>query len=196
MKLEEVKVKKAILAHKKELEEGVKIYVSIMRQLRSCDVSKTKGFQTTYNGFYRLWGKGMNANTKWYDSYYSFMQEHKNDNALTFEKILRYLCEASGKTRVDASFSSKLLHTVNPDMPIWDSHVLKALGIEAPESYKDKEIQIGKSVETYDHLVRWYDERRHSGEAKRLAEAFDEAIPGAQISETKKVDWVLWALGC
>jgi len=213
-----VEVKKALLAHKKEIEEGVGTYVCIMELLQSCDVSEDEDFQKKYKGFYQLrWkAEGKDDEDKkakrkeWYDSYFSFMQEHKNaksDKPPTFKRVLRYLCEASGKTRVDASFASKLLHTVNPEKPIWDKNVLNALGLKAPESplkskndkiektEEKKEIQIEKSLDTYDCLCCWYDECKGSETAKMMVKAFDEAISGAQISETKKIDWVLWSLG-
>jgi hypothetical protein len=45
-----------------------------------------------------------------------------------FEEVIWYLYEKT--VQVEASFCSKLLCTIQPNMPIWDVYVLKKLGLK------------------------------------------------------------------
>ena len=97
--------------------EGLKKYRYIMDNLHTVDVSQNKDFQTAFNHFYRI----VSRPPQFYTGYYDFLQRNKNNKAAAIEEILQHLHPLSGK--VELSFSSKLLHTINPDFPIWDQYV-------------------------------------------------------------------------
>lgn len=60
-------------------------------------------------------------------NYYSlFVSAKKND--VTFEYIIRELYRLTGN--VEASFSSKMLATIDASKPVWDKYVLQNLGLE------------------------------------------------------------------
>lgn len=59
------------------------------------------------------------------------MQKNKSQSNLTYEKALVDLRELTH--RVDYSFTSKLLHTINPNMPILDKHLMRLLGFPLKE---------------------------------------------------------------
>jgi hypothetical protein len=103
--------------------------------------------------------------------------------------IIRYLYEKTGQ--VEASFSSKLLSTVNPNMPIWDIYVLKNLGLKMklgkPQDKIEQAIKLHRDIhETYMRLVK--------SEWGRLAiTKFNEVLPNDNwISDTKKIDFFIW----
>ena len=104
---------------------------------------------------------------------------------LTFEEILTYLYEKTGA--VHASFSSKLLATVNPNMPIWDKFVLQNLGLRTPYTYQKDRLQ--KTVQLYQQICDWYG----SEQAKEKLREFNELFPNVDISDVKKIDFILWA---
>jgi hypothetical protein len=55
--------------------------------------------------------------------------ERNKENPPSFEKTITYIYEELD--RFEASFSSKLVATLNPAMPIWDSVVLKNFGFKS-----------------------------------------------------------------
>jgi hypothetical protein len=165
--------------------EGLKKYLYIMENLHKVDVSCDKDFQKVFNNFYRV-----RRDSEFRAAYYKFMQRNKNNKAVTFEKILRYLHEKDGK--VELSFSSKLLHTINPDFPIWDQYVTGNIGLQKPEKSKN---QMQDTINIYACLVSWYKNYTASQNGKKMIAIFDKRHPnGVHIAGTKKIDFILWQM--
>ena len=91
---------------------GIQKYTKLMQWVLETDVSRDMDFQRFYNGFYRM----RQRNSAFYTSYYQFFEENKHNQQLTFEDILHYLYGQTGQ--IHASFSSKMLATIRPEMPI------------------------------------------------------------------------------
>ena len=90
-----------------------------------------------------------------YDEYfYGFFEENKHNKDLNFETCLRYILEKTN--RIETSFCSKMLHTINPMMPIFDNNVRLNLGIRSVPSIKDKESQYNIAIGIYKQLVDKY----------------------------------------
>ncbi len=119
-------------------------YEKIIKTLRTTDVSKNEDFQKTYNTFYVV-----RRNTEFRKAYYSKMESIKNTGA-DFEDILRYLYGVKGS--VEASFASKMAATVNPNLPIWDSIVMKHLGLKL--TGKTREEKLDNAVKIYDQICQ------------------------------------------
>ena len=167
-----------------KIEPGLRKYLNIMNRIHKVDVTIDADFQRSYNGFYRV----RQRKKDFYDTYYSFMEDNKN-SAPSFEETLLYIHKELG--RVEASFSSKLVATLNPDMPIWDSVVLQNLNLKMPNSSSNR---LFKTIMLYDKICRWYAEFKSSDEGKSMIELFDNYYPGTLITDTKKVDFVLWQI--
>jgi hypothetical protein len=163
---------------------GIDKYAFIIKELSKRDISKDFSYQRFFNAFYVV-----RRNGKWRKTYYEYFESQKNNKHLTFEMVLRHLYEKTGQ--VEASFSSKLLSTINPDLPIWDSYVLKNLGLKMklgkPKDRIEQSIRLYQEIhETYMRLVK--SEWGRSAIAK-----FNEVLPDARwISDTKKVDFFIW----
>ena len=65
-----------------------------------------------YDGFYRV-----RRNEEWRKYYFKLMQEMRSKD-VSFGDILTSINKETG--RIEASFSSKLLATINPNYLIWD----------------------------------------------------------------------------
>lgn len=159
---------------------GLQKYCSIMSRLYQTDVSKDRDFQRLFNGFY-----GVKKQSKaFYSCFYHFLEEHKFDTGLTYVQVLTYLFQETGC--IHASFSSKLLATVRPEMPVWDKYVLSNLGLKAPYySCKDR---FQKVLDTYQKIWNWY----QTPEAQSRIAVFDANFPHVDITDVKKIDFVLW----
>ena len=159
---------------------GLQRYGSIMSCLYQTDVSKDREFQRLFNGYYRM----RQRSQSFYRCFYRFLEEHKFDTALTYEQVLTYLFQ---ETRcIHASFSSKLLATVRPEMPVWDQYVLSNLGLKAPY-YSDK-CRFQKVLDTYQKICDWY----RTPEAQSKIAVFDLNFPNVDITNVKKIDFILW----
>ena len=158
-------------------------YSFIINTFRCTDVSIDESFQRKFTYFYRV-----RRNVTWRQAYYCLFEDNKENGIVTFESILRAIFERTG--RIEASFASKMLSTLKPEMPIWDSIVLSKLGLKPCQS-QDKEKRLSKTVEIYNDIVTWYDAFNRSSEAQRFVESFDRAFPEFRyFSKMKKIDFM------
>ena len=87
-------------------------YDRLQRSLLKVDVTSDRDFQSDFKSFY-----GVRRGTEWCESFFSILEREKNNPASSFREAL---AEIHGRTgRVEASFSSKLVATVDADRPVW-----------------------------------------------------------------------------
>ncbi len=172
---------------KENIKSGVEKYKLIMKKYCEVNVSKDKDFQRLYNGFYRV----AHRSKEWYLRYYQILEGLKIKNR-SFEDILRAL-DIQGTGRIEASFSSKMCATRNPDYPIIDKWVLKRMGWSLPHTKASNRIE--KTARLYDSLIRRYEDLLSNREGRRYIKWFDEICPKTKITKVKKIDFILWQLG-
>jgi hypothetical protein len=163
---------------------GLEQYKWIMNNLRVVNVSNDRNFQKRFNHFYRM----RQRTPQFYETFYTKLQTSKDDSNLTFEQVLDYFWETL--SRVEASFSSKLVATVNPDMPVWDKEVLKNLGLKPP-LYSDKN-RLNKIKKLYNSINEWYKNYLNTEKSKEAISEFDKNFPSSGVSNIKKIDLILW----
>ena len=177
-----------ILENLERRRSGLQAYSLLLKACRSTDVSHDPVFQRKYAYFFRV-----RRNSEWREIYFRLFEACKSCEDVTFESILRRLYENTG--RIEASFSSKMLALLYPEMPIWDSIVLKKLGCKAPID-KDRESRIQKTVRLYEKIVNWYRRFDQTPAAEQFVQSFDQAFPEYRnFSRTKKIDFLLWGSG-
>ena len=164
---------------------GFEKYAEITQMFATMNVAEDKGFQKKYNGFYRV-----RRNSAWQEVYYDIMEKGREAEP-TFEYVLRELYAKTGK--VEASFTSKLLHTLNHDMPIWDQFVLQNLDLKVPLCKGEQKIQT--VIDIYHQIMQWYEKALISEAIERKILEFDEVFPEYRwFSKTKKLDFLLWQM--
>jgi hypothetical protein len=181
MKIDDVKITEAL----KKAKPGLEKYLKIMSLVNMEDVTNDKEFQRAFNGFYRVRQRPQ----VFYDTFYSFMEENKG-SAPSFEKTLKYF-EKELK-RIEPSFSSKLVATINPNLLIWDSVVLDNLQLKPPAYYRKDRIE--ESIKLYERIVDWYKDYLKDEEGQKMIELFDEEYPNTGITDIKKIDFVIWQI--
>lgn len=108
----------------------------------------------------------------------------------SFQEILEKLFAKTNK--VLASFSSKMLQMLDPDFPIWDSIVLRSLGLVASEK-KGKE-KIMADVTMSLRIAMEYHSHLCDPSVVAAINDFDKTFPSAsRISEVRKLDFILWS---
>ena len=153
--------------------------------VRKTDVSKDTDFQRTYNAFYR--GR---RNAEWRKAYYNLFEKAK-DSIPSFEFIIRTMYEATGN--IDASFSSKMLATLNADMPIWDRYVVQNLCLSMRG--RTKENQLKSAIDLYNQMVNWYDDFLQAENGRDCIAEFNRTLPEyVWMSNVKKIDFYLWSI--
>ena len=172
----------AILAKPKML-IGIERYRFIIEKVRRVDVSLDEGFQKTYENFYTL-GRYPKEFRR---DYFAYMERCKGIKP-SFEETLSYFLKYG---TLEVSFSSKLVHTLDPEQPIWDRNVTdRHFGYKIPAyGTKDREKKI---LDRYKRYKRDFLKYVASDDGKTVIRAFDEAFPENGFTDLKKVDFVLW----
>ena len=158
-------------------------YVKIQTSFMDVDISADKDFRKTFTNFYRL------RLPKGYDEFFDYFEKSKT-RKIGFESILTELQCITG--RVEASFSSKLLHTINTASPVIDSLVFAKLGWSLPKSTEPQRIR--KTADTHNKLTKFYKGALENEKWRIISAHFEERINYANyvISEEKKLDTLLW----
>lgn len=138
-------------------------------------------FKRSYNHFYRV-----RRNEDFQKKYFQLMFENNRD--CQFEYLLEEVYKQTN--RLEASFTSKMLHTINPKMPIWDTEVLKKTKVIAPKYWSANRKET--TVSCYKHIQNWYAETLISPEGKSMLAIFDLKCGFTDITDVKKIDFMLW----
>ena len=118
------------------------------------------------------------------------MQREKASQILSFANTL---CEMHGRTgNVEASFTSKMIATLDPNRPIWDSIVLERLGLRLKGTTAKAKLE--NAVGVYESIEGWYADYLATEDAARNIALFDVLLPDyAWLTPVKKVDFLLWS---
>lgn len=109
----------------------------------------------------------------------------------SFEYIIRTMYKETGN--IEASFSSKMIATIDANMPIWDRYVMQNLCLELKG--KTKEDQLDCAVGLYDQMVAWYGDFLKTENGRDCIAEFDKTLPGyTWMSDVKKIDFYLWSI--
>ncbi len=141
-------------------------------------------FQRAFNGYYRV-----RRNEEWRRHYYELLGKARREH-YSFDEIITSLYRMSGN--VEASFSSKLLHTIDATKPIWDQYVLQNLGLVL--TGKTQEEKLKNAIVLYKQIEKWYEDYLKTQEAQENIAVFDQMLPEyTWVSDVKKIDCLLWS---
>jgi len=168
-----------------KLADGLNKYDLIMSEVFNVDVSKDKSFQRKFNGFYKIRQRPKD----FYTTLYKFLEKNKHSQ-VSFELILTHFYTEFGS--IEASFSSKIAATINPNLPVWDSVILEHLKLKKPGSHIPKEERLSRTVALYNSISKFYTDFLKHKLANEMISDFNKQFPEANISDIKKIDLILW----
>jgi hypothetical protein len=167
-----------------QLESGLASYRWLQERVRRCDVTSDAEFQKHYNAFYRV-----RRNHHWRQFYFGLLESAKT-TGIDFPTALRRINE--GTQRIEASFASKVVATLDSTKPVIDRFVLQYFELRLPTSGAvDRE---AKTVAVYKQLCAKSEEFMHSPTGTMILELFESRYPGSNITPLKKLDLVLWQI--
>ncbi len=106
--------------------QHVSTYDWLKKNLHLCDVSVDLNYQKKYRSYWVM--RYISPDSKFNDSYFKYLEEHKNDTEIDFLNV----CQSLSNLTVDAnhskesfqfSFITKLIHMIDSSFPIFDSMV-------------------------------------------------------------------------
>ncbi len=178
MKITDEQIKCALL----RIKPGLEKYQWLQSALSNTIVSSNREFQKRFNHFYRI-----RRNSEWQKHYYKLLQKHK-DKAPSFKFILQELQKRTGY--VEASFSSKLVATIDSEKPVIDKFVLENANLVLP--YPKARDRIDQIVQRYIDLEKIYENFLKTPSGESLVSMFKAKFPDAGITDIKMADLVFW----
>ena len=162
-------------------------YMSIIMDVQSVNVAIDKYYMTCFDRFYVV-RRGLD----WRTCYFEYFNSNKTRDDITFKEIITHMYKLTGN--IEASFSSKMLATINPNMPIWDQYVLNKLKLKLVG--KTKEEKLTNAIVLYDKIILWYKNFKNTEEYNECIEWFNTNLPSySKINDVKKIDFILWGVG-
>ncbi len=187
-------IKAAKLVNNIDLDWQVSFYTDLMRIIRN-DNEITPVTRLAFERFYVMNQAGLSK--VWRDRYFEiankYLKRTKARNNLQFAELIKEIgvCNKS----VQSSFTSKLLHTLNEDAPIYDKFVRAFLEVGDVKG-KTVEDRMKSAAENYEKIKNFYTDEENTKLRESMIEALIAECPEAEnISDTKKIDFVLWMLG-
>lgn len=198
----------------KKINEVINDYVAIQ-----CLVHRTNftvpQFKKLFNRYYKLRQK----KAAWYNNFYDVFKNCKR-TPKSFEELMISLYEKTkvekkkGKKIIEVgeihpSFCSKILHTLDPNKPIWDKYVLQWLGIVLKDP-KDPYERMHYYATIYEQIEKEYNEHLNDKNIIEAMKRFDKEVKlpvgmheifglkyivtnAYRISPVKKLDFMLWS---
>jgi hypothetical protein len=165
-----------------KLSKAVEVYLQLQNDLQQCDVSTNRQFQKTFNGYYRV-----RRDAEWQKHFFGLLEKHKHTK-VDFETVLVELHEATGI--MEASFSSKLVGSIRPELPIIDSNVLGHLTLQLPPTGTENRTAAINQI--HQTLIKEFTDFLKTDDGKYLTNRFKEVYPAGNITDVKMLDFVLW----
>lgn len=165
---------------------SVNDYLNILKLFNEDEIIGGK-FQKAFNNFYGL-NRFMNSK----ECFYAIFDDCKKSNSFDLVKILIELQKSTG--RIEYSFVSKMCHTIDNNLPIYDNNIAKTFGFGIHNN-SDMEIKISRFLLFLKELEHHYSSIVANNLLEKSLKQFDENFPSIQISLTKKIDFIIWTYG-
>ena len=164
------------------------VYHWLQDNLHTRNVAIDQEYRKRYGHYY-----GMRfVSNEYRERYFQMMEDLKNIPGVSFREISQQLYLVDQKH--EFSFISKLLHTIDPSCPIYDSRVARVLGITRyPKNDFQKVLKRDEGI--LDKLRNVYHQLETDSRLTELLIQIDQRTPDKPISIEKKLDFILWALG-
>jgi hypothetical protein len=118
------------------------------------------------------------------------MHKSAHSGKYTFSKIIGELYKVSGKK--EFSFSTKLISTIDSNMPVWDSKVRNFLNRNYKAGLPRRFKNLVECASAYDKMCKWYKSFMATEESRELIAEFERRFPDSGISNIKKLDLIFW----
>ena len=161
-------------------------YAYTVDQLHRTNVEEDLAYQRTFNGLY-----GVRRNADWRGRFYRIFEQQKSNADIEFGEVLRSIFESTG--RVEASFASKLIATVDPTRAVYDSIVRSNLGLRTRTGSGLE--KIADAVDDYQAIQAHLDALIRADRFPLLRQRFDREFPQLkEFTDIKVLDLLIWQI--
>ncbi len=170
-------------------------YLELQRWAWHVNAATDRPFQLAYRDYWRM--NVASLSDDYYGRYFARLETLKHEDSFDIDANLRELAvipDRAGRSSLQFSFATKLLHTVNPTAPVYDTAAASFYFFVPPAADKAMAARL-------DELVSFYAFMRHEYHRViredlllpaigRLRDRFDV---GAEMPDERAVDLLIWS---
>jgi|SRR3989344_8314714 len=177
-------VKSLILQWNRNIRESIEVYLFIQQNFPA--KINDKFFRFVYKSFYGLNNAGLREECK--NKYFKLLESKEN----SLQKILITLYEyptLKGYNSYQLSFATKLLHTLDNSLPIYDSNIASLFKLPPKKS------DLTRCIKTYNLLKEKFGLLLKDSQIQEHIHKIKKTYRAEKISDAKILDFMLWSIG-
>lgn len=167
-------------------------YYYLLYNLQKLNVSAEPDYQRRYKKFWRMGRKSEN----YYKCYFDMLEDNKNNKDITLEFVIKNLYKKelykNERVNLEFSFSTKLIHMINNEKPIYDSKISKFYHLPkwTGQSLEERLYKINK---IYYFLVNEFKRVKYEGLLNKSINKIRKHYKlDNKISDEKIMDSIIW----
>lgn len=182
-------------------QEYIDVYLFLKSELeKETTITNNYLFQFVFRSFYGMNRAGLTS--KFYEEYFETLEKYKRKpESFNLKKVaLEFLDFKSIKKKneekksLQFSFLTKLYHSINMDMPIYDKYVCKTCGLS--QNYiLDESRRLESLLNAYGKIEEVYSTITKENLLSETVKEFDEKFKNPKMNVTMKYDFIFWQAG-
>jgi len=182
-------------------QEDIEVYNFIQEQFKKTEGNITNNylfqfvFKKYYFGFNERFYK-----KEFFDGYFSIFSDKDVqekiatdiDVSKVIEEIMDYLYPYNQKLEI--SYTTKMIHTINPNYPIYDSNVIKALKLKITYN-KNLNMRKKQYLNKYQEIVNIYNCLLEKKMLSNLIDIISAERDLSKLNDIKILDYIFWSAG-
>lgn len=183
----------------KNVEENISIqeYIPLLKRLHEDNITSNPTFIKDYKRYWTM--NAARLPQEFFDRYFAYLENNKNNRQIALSDVIEYLHTTTHNTekrKVHFSFSSKLVHMINPNKPIYDTMIKNFYYLpdfSSKKSYQDKMTVVNKN---YNFIESEYKRVIENNLLEPSISLFYKTFKLNQddITYVKVIDSLIWAL--
>jgi len=137
----------------------IDVYLSLIRRFNQGNVRNDAVFHLDYRRYWRL--NAARLSESFCSTYFDLMERLRGNQNMETEAVARHLYQIptheSGRQSLQFSFASKLIHTLDPHRPIYDSFVADFFFFRPPDPNKELDFRLRSLSSFYSFLCHEYE---------------------------------------
>jgi hypothetical protein len=180
-------------------EEDIDVYVFLMERFQSSKrhISNDHLFQFIYRSYYRLDNAGLTNEFK--TEYFKIMEGLSDCIEIDLRAICNRLKQFKNirkQVSLQFSFCTKLIATINPEYPIYDSFVAEVFNFSLPSKTRLYEEKLDEYMKFYIYLSEVTRFLLRNESIIELCKLLTKKLSKwEEISDNKKIDFIIWTVG-
>lgn len=182
-------------------QEDIDIYCIIQEQFKNSrgNIVANTIFKYLFKNYYFRRNLYYYSN-EFFKNYFSkFSEQTLQERIIKSEninEIIKEILEALYKKndKLNFSYTTKMIHTINPEYPIYDSNVVNALKLKSYYK-KDKEKRIDQYLKNYNEIHNIYNQIILKGDLNEIIDEFSKTRDISKLNNIKILDYIFWSVG-